>query len=315
MSGGQFLSPTQQINHCVDKGIQFNGISKTKAKQYLEQNNNYFKLRAFRKNFQKDKTTGKYINLDFADLVDLAIIDNRLRAILLCMTLNIEHFSKVHLLQVLQNKGMDGYDIVQNYLQSLTDKSKKRLFSDINKNKDSIYCHDLYCKYINDDNSFSKLPVWVLIEIISFGQYLDFYKYCANLLEDKTLKDRFYLMRTSKNIRNASAHNNCIINNLLLPQSKNFKPNFKLSTALSNVGMSKAQRKTHLNHIQTYQILVCLYTHILIVSSAGVHNTIAHQLHEFSNRLYRDRDYNRNNTIKYTFNMLQSIIDKWFNLV
>ena len=94
---------------------------------YLEDNNNYFKLRSFRKNYIKDPNPGKYTNLDFADLVDLAIIDNRLRRILLEMSLSIEHFSKVHLLKVLQETGEDGYAIIQDYVSQLSQSNKKDL--------------------------------------------------------------------------------------------------------------------------------------------------------------------------------------------
>ena len=129
MAKRAFLTPKEQIKHCEEKGVQFNKISKSKAIMYLEDNNNYFKLRAFRKNYVKDLNLGKYTNLDFADLVDLAIIDNRLRRILLEMSLSIEHFSKVHLLKVLQETGEDGYAIIQDYVSQLSQSNKKRLES------------------------------------------------------------------------------------------------------------------------------------------------------------------------------------------
>ena len=127
MTKRAFLTPKEQIKHCEQKGIQFNKISKSKAIMYLEDNNNYFKLRSFRKNYVKDPNLGKYTNLDFADLVDLAIIDNRLRRILLEMSLSIEHFSKVHLLKVLQETGEDGYAIIQDYVSQLSQSNKKDL--------------------------------------------------------------------------------------------------------------------------------------------------------------------------------------------
>lgn len=47
------LSLDEQIEHLKDKGILFNIMDESDAKKYLEQNNNYFKLTAYRKNYNK----------------------------------------------------------------------------------------------------------------------------------------------------------------------------------------------------------------------------------------------------------------------
>ena len=53
MSDGPFLTPREQIEHSISKGITFDNITEVEAEQYLVENNNYFKLRVFRKNFLK----------------------------------------------------------------------------------------------------------------------------------------------------------------------------------------------------------------------------------------------------------------------
>ena len=96
------LSLDEQIEHLKDKGILFNIMDESDAKKYLEQNNNYFKLTAYRKNYNKHpdgKNKGKYINLEFAYLVDMAIIDMRLRYQIVHMALDIEHHAKLQLLR------------------------------------------------------------------------------------------------------------------------------------------------------------------------------------------------------------------------
>ena len=47
------LSLEGQIEYLKSKGVLFNIIDETKAKEYLEQHNNYFKLTAYRKNYDK----------------------------------------------------------------------------------------------------------------------------------------------------------------------------------------------------------------------------------------------------------------------
>ena len=94
MSDGPFLTPREQVEHSLSKGITFNDITESAAEEYLVENNNYFKLRAFRKNFSKSTKTGKYINLDFSYLIDLACIDNRLRRIRLYLIWVLRNLSR-----------------------------------------------------------------------------------------------------------------------------------------------------------------------------------------------------------------------------
>ena len=80
------LTPSELIGHLELKGVKFELINKENAQKYLEENNNYFKLVSYRKNFTKyenGKNIGKYINLDFKMLVDLSIIDMRIRKTML----------------------------------------------------------------------------------------------------------------------------------------------------------------------------------------------------------------------------------------
>ena len=72
------LSVTGLIEHMQSKNITFNIMTVDWAKEYLEKNNNYFKLTSYRKNYSKftsGKCEGQYENLDFAFLIELARID------------------------------------------------------------------------------------------------------------------------------------------------------------------------------------------------------------------------------------------------
>ena len=312
MSSDKFLTAKEQVKHSEGKGVQFNDFSKTKAIRYLEENNNYFKLRAFRKNYIKGED-GKYLHLDFADLVDLAIIDNRLRVILLEMAISIEHFSKVHLLKVLQKSESNGSQVVMEYVDQLDSNPKKILKEELKKNKSSLYCGNLYNKYIKGDLLYC--PVWVFIEMVSFGQYLHFYEFCTNRSQGENQKEllrRLYLMRVVKDLRNACAHNNCIINDLCAQMNRN--PNKEIQKAFASLGFSEGVRSKHLKRVAMYQIITTLYTHKEIVISPGVHKNIALKLRDLNDRFYRDRDYSKNGIITSSFNLLSKTFDKWFNI-
>jgi len=105
MSGGIKMLVTQEelnkimrvdkmVDYLKEKNIKFEKISEEEAELYLRYNNNYYNVIAFRRNFLKypspaGKFDGKYIDLDFAYLKDLAIIDYRVRLVLFKIIMNI----------------------------------------------------------------------------------------------------------------------------------------------------------------------------------------------------------------------------------
>lgn len=144
------LSLDGQVEHLKEKGVLFNIMDEEAAKDYLTQHNNYFKLTAYRKNYDKHpdgENKGKYINLEFAYLVDLAVIDMQLRYRIVHMALDIEHHTKLQLLRKMEDFNEDGYQIVQDYLDSLDEKQKKICDSEISRNKGNIYCDGFWISY------------------------------------------------------------------------------------------------------------------------------------------------------------------------
>ena len=167
----EFLSPTEQIERLEGNGVSFVYISKEDALKYLRYNNNYYKLTAYRKNFDKDES-GKYINLDFAYLKDLAIIDMRLRYMIMRLCLDVEHFEKVKLLDVLKIKGSDGYDVVEEYYSMLRKRSTpekdevSKLKAEIMQNGSSLYCKDI----LGHNPDLDNLPVLYFRKLLYFCQ-------------------------------------------------------------------------------------------------------------------------------------------------
>ena len=109
------LSIPQQIEHMKKKGISFELYKETAARTFLAEHNYYFKLKAYAHNFERYKDPEKdnrYINLDFAHLVDLSKIDAEFRKIILSMCLDLEHYLKVRMLNHCTMIDEDGYEIV-----------------------------------------------------------------------------------------------------------------------------------------------------------------------------------------------------------
>ena len=302
----QKLSVTDQVKRLEDKGISFNVFCKERAEDYLTSNNYYYKLTSFRKNFRKHPdgvNKGKYVNLDFAYLVDLAIIDNYLRGIILEIALDIEHYSKLKLLHRLENdEAEDGYSIVNDFMISLG-QNRQVLEKRILEKANSSYVGDIIQHYNGN------YPAWTLIEIVSFGDYLRFYKFCADRWNDKDLLNDFYLMKDVKALRNAAAHNNCILNDITIKDSKH-KTNHAVKISLKTI---KHQRNDkHLSKEKTRQIVTLLYTSIHIITSVGVKSKIKNQLIFFKKRVYRDYNYDFNPKLKATFDYLFDAIDIYY---
>jgi len=307
------LDVAGQIEHLCSKGVKFDIISKEDALSYLSENNNYFKLRSYRKNYPKHpdgKNAGKYINLDFAFLKDLSIIDMRLRYLLLHMALDVEHFAKVKLISEVCSSDEDGYEIVSDFQSSLAEEQKEALSKEIDRSSSSPYCVDIINKYKEDG-----FPIWAFVEIISLSRFISFYDFCAERLDNDDIKDDFYLMQSIKGLRNATAHNNCILNDLK-PRTSRFRTNYDVMEKLGKISISKSTRNRKMSNIRIQQIVTLLYTHKKLVTSTGIKKHQANELHSLFERIYRNMDYYKsNNTISSVFSFLKKIVDKWFPMM
>lgn len=301
------LSVKEQIEHLKKKGVKFNVMSEEEAEIYLSTNNYYYKLTSYRKNFLKyrnGKKKGTYIDLDFAYLKDLAIIDSYLRNIILEISLDIEHYSKLKLLSKLEkHQNEDGYTIVKDFFESLTDDARSKLQNSIEAKKDSTYIGNIISKYSGD------IPLWAFVEILSFGDYLRLYKFCADRWNDKKMASEFYDMMDVKELRNAAAHNNCIINDIIV-KNKKHKPTFALLRSLKSI--SKLRNNKHLSKEKIRQLSTLLYTAHHIITSPGIQIKISKKLKEFKNRIFRDYNYCFNESLKATFDYFLEVIDIFY---
>ena len=307
------LSLDGQIEHLKENGVRFNIMNETEAKEYLAQNNNYFKLTAYRKNYAKHpagENKDKYINLEFAYLVDIAVIDMQLRYRIVHMALDIEHHTKLQLLRKMDEHNEDGYQIVQDYLGSLSENQKKICDGEINRNKGNIYCGDIVDKY------FGAYPIWAFVEIIPFGRLVSSYDFCADRFSDRDMKDNYYRLLTCKEIRNASAHSNCILNDLRAGTAVH-STNSAVTKALMKIPkMNSKFRKNRMSNARIQQLVTLLYMHKTMVESEGILKSESEQLQKVIKRVNKNYEYYElSPVIKGTFDFLKLVVDSWFKNV
>lgn len=306
------LSIDEQIEHLKAKGVLFSVMNERDAKDYLARNNNYFKLTAYRKNYDKHpdgENKGKYINLEFAYLVDIAVIDMLLRYQLVHMALDIEHHTKLKLLRKMDEYNEDGYQMVRDYISLLPEDQRKNFDSEINRNKENVYCGNIIHKY---DGEY---PIWAFVEIIPFGRLVSFYKFCAERFSENNMKNDYFRLLTCKEIRNASAHSNCILNDLRARTAKH-STNADVTKELMIIpAMNKMFRKNRMSNARIQQIITLFYMHKTIVESNGIKENESLGVRKVMQRVDKHCDYYETNlVIKGTFNFLKLVVDSWFGI-
>ena len=218
----------------IQKGINFKYTSEADAENYLTDVNNYLRTAAYRKNYQKHTkgiNNGKYICLDFAFLQELSTIDMHFRFIVSKMCLDIEHDLKVKMLKDIENdSSTDGYDIVKHFLDQ-----NAYIIVKLEANSASPFTSDLIYKYFsiqriynaakqkkeNKIVSYDDCPAWVLLEMLTFGDFIKFYEFYYSYRNFPKLSTP--VINLVKSLRNGAAHNNCILADLCLHFSSKHK--------------------------------------------------------------------------------------------
>lgn len=280
-----WLTPSQQIAHLKSEGVGFRICSESAAEDYLRRNNSYFRLKSYRANFARVRggpNDGRYIGLDFGMLVDLSIIDMRLRNEMLPLTLDVEHFAKVRLLSRMEERREDGYEVVRDFLQEQA-RLGTHPYEEIDKGKSSPYTRGLVER--RPDYGF---PAWELVEVISFGRFIHFYKFCADRFNDRRMRNDFYMLQSIKGLRNGCAHNNCIINDLRAGTPP-YAPRNEVKSALGRIGVGGDMQHTKLSNERMQQVATTLFMHNGLASS-GVHHARAISLDGLCRRMAKHAD-------------------------
>lgn len=237
------------INHLASKDVTFSNISIGQAITFLDKNNYYYKLAAFRKNFKKKD--GKYVDLDFSYLQDLASLDMKIRAILLNIAIDVEHFIKVELSrQINNNPQEDGYSILTEFKNSQYNKyyefTKKKF-------RESRYQNAMFNKRKHD------YPYWALLEHMDYGCLIKFVTFYYQKHGCKSLKKASELGDGARHIRNACAHNSVLLLNVFEKNDKLSNVNAVITTFAKQVDVIKYKNYKKVNDLISLLVLAKTY--------------------------------------------------------
>lgn len=305
-----------------EKGVTFKYTSEEKAILYFQNANNYLRTASYRKNYQKyqngNTLKGKYIDLDFAYLQELSTIDMHLRNIITKMCIDIEHDLKVILLKDLEsNLQEDGYTLVDAFLTS-----NHYIVEKIEAASASPFTGDLIQKYFtvqrvinprtkkhqNKIKGFD-CPIWVLMELLTFGDFIHFYEYYYAKYSTQPISTQ--MINLVKSLRNGCAHNNCIIADLntgksIAPAEINRKVNLIPS-------IKQNQKKKKLSCRSILEFVCMLYVYNDVVSENVKRNRVKELKDLFSKRIPEKRIYfKKNELICSSYSFVNKIIEHLF---
>ena len=304
------LTIDEQITNMKSKGILFSETDETEAKRFLKNNNYYFKLKAYERNYDKYSSTpkkGQFINLDFAYLKELSTLDMHLRKTILSMALDIEHALKVQLLfDLSQNPDEDGYEIVKEYLdrdymivKSIHDKIDKSASSDLIKKRQT-----------EDDN----YALWEIVEVLSFGQFIDLYQLYYSKYSSK--HDFSSYLWSLKFLRNAAAHNNCLLNSIKSTYNVVLRKNKDIMFEVSKINaISEKSRTTWMRNPVIHDFVILVYVYLNVIKSNGMKQKGIEQLKWlFDERMLQHKEYfEKNLPIKECYKFTSKIISTFCN--
>ncbi len=305
------LTIPEQIQDMITKGITFKYNDEKSVQEFLQNNNYYFKLKSYGKNYDKYLSTankGKYINLDFAYLQELSTLDMHLRKTILSMALDIEHALKTQLLYDLSiNPEEDGYKIVKAYLD--TDYSRlKSIYDKIGKSATS----DLIQKKKDSGDDYA---LWELVEVMSFGEFIDLYQLYYSTYPSKKIEYSNYLW-SIKFLRNAAAHNNCLLNSLKAPYHITIHKTKDILFEISKIKtISSNAREKWMSNPVLHDFIVLVFVYLRLIKSSGIKKKGMEQLlWLFNERMPKHKEYfTKNNSITESYRFTAKIINYFYN--
>lgn len=179
------------------------------------------------------------------------------------MTIDIEHFARVELVERCVEEDEDCYQIVEDYFAHLRRNGNGRAIEAI-RDRASMgghpdpYSGDLIAHHLDD---LGGLSVWALLEVVEFGRFADFWLFCARRWKDRNMLEQHYVLRSVKGLRNACRHNNCIVHAFSKEaENAGYTVREPLASSLKENGLRNSKsRKAKLGNLRIAQIAAALY--------------------------------------------------------
>lgn len=294
MSRAQVIRVDSYIKELERLGIGFANTSTEDAKEFLTKNTYYEKLRSY---LGRTPEEGEFAGLDFKDLVELSTIDFSLSRQVLTLALSIEHALKIQIYRSIE-------------LEEATN------LADCLAKMPNYKGHPFGCKAIQmsdysrayldapsthgTDLIVSDCELWELLESLSFGHLIKFYKIILRMRkrEDSIL---FHYLKRVQELRNAAAHENCLLARTDKTGHKKPKRSpdkhcdiYRLFPSCSpgsrNPDPSQNEEQRELSRLFLHDFCILLHVHNRLVESTGMKDHAVCELSDLSKRIKDGQD-------------------------
>ena len=314
------LNIFEVINYLKSKNIKFELCNEQEAEYFLKTSKDYDTVVSYRHNFvlyPNGEFKGKFMDVDFAYLKDLSLVDSLVRELLQKMTNEIEENLKLRIKNLVSKiPGEDGLNIVNLFLDQdyYDSRFPKRIHNSIMSKKNDVYYEDIFLKYnLDSGRKITNFPLGKFLKILSFGELINFFDFLTTYYH---LEDHKYipiLMDVHK-LRNALAHSVCILS-ILHKKDVKRTPNFLINTFLIECGVSKETRQHKLANSAIRQITSTLYLFNILVKNKGVKRCVNNRINYlFYKRIPLHKEYYVNNPLlKSIYEYFDHIISNYYS--
>ena len=223
-----------------------------------------------------------------------------LRKILLKMTIDLEHYLKVKLVNDCQNNPVDdGYEVVEKFLESHP------------KVKDSLTQFTRATGY--GENSFRKYvaapAVWNFVEMISFADFINFYAFYYDFMRKECEYTKHF--ESVRRIRNACAHNVCMLSSFKAVQGfkSDLETNFELLGGKIGIGNGTISSCMKVPLLNDFAVMLSVYTKL--ISSPKIKEITIQEIKDFfdGRMVYRKHYFDGHTDIKNAYHFARKVLD------
>lgn len=244
------LGYAELIAYMKAKGIRFELCSEEEALAFIRNDTFYARTTPFAHLFER-LPDGTYVDLDFASVRDLYGIDLAMRRVLIEAALDIEHFLKLRMMDILTERDdEDGYSIVDAYWAQLTESQKRALKNDLDTHAarntieaspwlSGAYLDELLARYELD------MPMWVFLQLAFFSTTVYFNGFCGRRWGIESMVEEDDLLHDIKSLRNLCAHGNAVLD--VIDRTDSREPDARVLEALVAGGADRTVARSQLS--------------------------------------------------------------------
>lgn len=220
------------------------------------------------------------------------------------MTIDLEHYLKVKLVNDCQNNSADdGYEVVEKFLES----HPKVRESILTGSKLAGYGGNNYDKYLESP------AVWNFVEMINFYDFISFYAFYYDYLRLKCEYTKHF--DSVRRIRNACAHNVCILSSFkAAPGFKSdLETNFELLQGNLGIGNGTISSCMKVPLLNDFAVMLSVYTKL--IASPKIKEITLQEIKDFfdGRMIYRKQYFEGNVDIKNAYQFARRVLDYYSN--